>query len=432
VSEPFALQVYRAIASTAEPVADWVLRRRLNRGKEIAQRVGERRGIATLARPAGPLIWLHGASVGELTSVLPLIERLHARGLDLLVTSGTVTSSKLAAQRLPHGIAHQFIPFDIPAYVRCFLDHWRPQLALFVESDLWPNMLTETAARGIPMLLTNARLSERSFERWQRFPRSIGHLLSRFELTLARTQIDADRLNALSAPRVIITGDLKLDVPAPPAEPTALAVLKAAIGNRPLLAAASTHPGEDEHVIAAHRALRHRHPNLLTVIAPRHPERGAQIAELARAAGSSCALRSQGPLPADDIGIYIADTLGELGLLYRIAPAVFIGGSLVQHGGQNPIEAAKLGAAVLHGPNVWNFAEIYAALDQAQGALQVANGETLTSAFAELLATPEKGVAIGRTGENTVRALGGGLARTLAALEPYLAKLKQQRDRTDA
>jgi 3-deoxy-D-manno-octulosonic-acid transferase len=425
VSEPFALKAYRAIASAAEPVAGWLLNSRLKRGKEIAERVGERRGLATVARPVGPLIWLHGASVGELNSVLPLIERLHARGLDLLVTSGTVTSSKVAAQRLPHGVIHQFVPFDIPAYVRRFLDHWRPQLALFVESDLWPNMLIETAARRIPMLLVNARLSERSFNRWRRFPANIGYLLGRFELALARTALDSERLQALSAPRVTITGDLKLDVPAPPAEPTALAVLKAAIGSRPLLAAASTHPGEDEHVIAAHRALVNAYPGLLTIIAPRHPERGPQIAELARAAGLSCRLRSQAMLPAEDIQIYIADTLGELGLLYRIAPAVFIGGSLVQHGGQNPIEPAKLGAAVLHGPHVWNFAEIYTALDSAQGALPVDNGEALTRAFAELLATPDKMAALGQTGKATVDALGGGLDRTLAALEPYLANLQR-------
>jgi 3-deoxy-D-manno-octulosonic-acid transferase len=432
VSEPFALSAYRAFAAAAEPVADWLLLRRLKRGKEIPARIGERRGLATLPRPSGPLIWLHGASVGELNSVLPLIERLHARGLDLLVTSGTVTSSRVAAQRLPHGIAHQFVPFDVPAYVRRFLDHWRPQLALFVESDLWPNMLIETAARGIPLLLVNARLSERSFERWRRIPASIRYLLERFDLALARTALDAERLHALSAPRVAITGDLKLDVPAPPAEPTALAVLKASVGTRPLLAAASTHPGEDEHIIAAHRALRERHANLLTIVAPRHPERGTQIAELARAAGLSCALRSKGMLPTDEIDIYIADTLGELGLLYRLAPAVFIGGSLVQHGGQNAIEAAKLGAAVLHGPHVWNFSDIYTALDAAKGAVPIASSEALTQAFADLLSAPEKTAATGQAAKSTVDALGGGLDRTLVALEPYLAKLERERDRSDA
>lgn len=432
MNEPFALSIYRVVASAAEPAAGWLVKRRLKRGKEIPERVRERRGVATLPRPAGPLVWLHGASVGELNSVLPLIERLHARGLDLLVTSGTVTSAQVAAQRLPHGIAHQFVPFDIPDYVGRFLDHWRPQLALFVESDLWPNMLTEAAGRGIPLLLVNARLSKRSYERWRRFPSAIGHLLSRFDLALARTQLDADRLKALSAARVTVTGDLKLDVPAPPADPAELAVLQGAIGTRPLLAAASTHPGEDEHVMATHRALRDKHPGLLTIVAPRHPERGPQIAQLARAAGLSSALRSQGALPSADIEIYIADTLGELGLLYRTAPAVFMGGSLVQHGGQNPIEPAKLGAAVLHGPHVSNFAEIYSALDMAGGALPVADADALTAVFAELLKAPNRAAAIGAPGKATVDALGGALDRTLAALEPYLAELERQRDRIDA
>jgi 3-deoxy-D-manno-octulosonic-acid transferase len=432
MSEPFAMRAYRAIASAAEPGARWLLANRLKRGKEIAERICERRGLSVKSRPTGPLIWLHGASVGELNSVLPLIERLSARGLNLLVTSGTVTSSQVAAQRLPAGAVHQFVPFDIPAYVRRFLDHWRPQLALFVESDLWPNTLIETAARNIPMLLVNARLSERSFRRWRLMPASIRYLLSRFDLALARTALDAERLNALSAPRVVTTGDLKLDVPAPPADPATLVALKAATGARPLIAAASTHPGEDEHVIAAHRALRSRHPGLLTIIAPRHPERGAQIAELARASGLPSVLRSQGALPVGDTEIYIADTLGELGVLYRAVRTVFIGGSLIEHGGQNPIEAVKLGAAVLHGPHVWNFAEIYSALDRAHGALPLAHGDAMTAAFADLLTQPDKVSAIGTAGKMTVDALGGALDRTLAVLGPYFAKLEQQWERIDA
>ncbi len=187
MTEPFTVRAYRAILAAAEPGTRWLLANRLKRGREVPERIGERRGLSSRSRPAGPLIWLHGASVGELNSVLPLIERLAARGLNLLVTSGTVTSSQVAAQRLPAGVVHQFVPFDIPAYVRRFLEHWRPQLALFVESDLWPNMLTETAARGVPMLLINARLSERSFRRWQLMPASIRYLLSRFDLILART-----------------------------------------------------------------------------------------------------------------------------------------------------------------------------------------------------------------------------------------------------
>jgi 3-deoxy-D-manno-octulosonic-acid transferase len=425
VSEPLGLRLYRLLTCAAEPLSGLLFAQRLNRGREIPQRLSERRGIANVARPAGPLIWLHGASVGELMSVLPLIARLHARGLPLLVTSGTVTSSQLAEQRLPDGVIHQFVPLDVPAYARRFLAHWRPQLALFVESDLWPNLLRETAARNVPMLLVNARLSERSFRRWQRLPKTIAHILRQFTLALARTPLDAERLKVLGGERVVITGDLKLDVPAPPADADALAALRDAIGARPLLAAASTQPGEDEEVLRAHRELRSRHPNLLTVIAPRHPERGPQIAELARTMGCSVALRSQGALPAADTDVYIADTLGELGLLYRIAPLVFIGGSLIRHGGQNPIEPAKLGACVLHGPHVWNFAEIYSALDKADGAVPIDDAQGLRAQFAELLAHPQRAAGIGRAGKATVDALGGGLDRTLAALEPYLSKLQQ-------
>lgn len=425
MSEPLGLRAYRLVTSAAEPLSGFLFAQRLKRGRENPERLNERRGMAGAARPAGPLIWLHGASVGELMSVLPLIARLHARGLSLLVTSGTVTSSQLADQRLPDGVIHQFVPLDVPAYARRFLDHWRPQLALFVESDLWPNLLQETAARNVPMVLVNARLSERSFRRWQRFPKHIAHLLRHFSLALARTPLDAERLDALGAERVVVTGDLKLDVPPPPADVDALAKLREAIAGRPLLAAASTHSGEDEHVLAAHRELRGTHPRLLTIIAPRHPERGAQITDLARTIGCSAVLRSQGALPAAETEIYVADTLGELGLLYRTAPLVFIGGSLIRHGGQNPIEAAKLGACVLHGPHVWNFAETYAALDQAAGAVPIEDGQGLRDKFAELLTDPQRVDGIGGAGKAIVDALGGGLDRTLAALEPHLAKLTQ-------
>ena len=427
MSEPLGLRIYRLLTSAAEPLSGLLFAQRLKRGRENPERVNERRGIASVARPLGPLVWLHGASVGELTSVLPLISHLHARGLSLLVTSGTVTSSQLAEQRLPGGVVHQFVPFDVPAYARRFLEHWKPQLALFVESDLWPNLLQETAARGVPMVLVNARLSERSFRRWQRFPNIIAHMLRRFALALARTSLDAERLSALRAERVVITGDLKLDVPAPPADADALAELKQAIGERPLLAASSTHSGEDEQVLFAHCELRGAHPGLLTIIAPRHPERGPQIADVARSMGCAVSLRSQGTLPAAETDVYIADTLGELGLLYRLAPFVFIGGSLIRHGGQNPIEAAKLGACVLHGPHVWNFAETYAALDMANGAVPIDDAQALRARFAELLANPQRVPEIGGAGKGIVDALGGGLDRTLAALEPYLARLQQGR-----
>jgi 3-deoxy-D-manno-octulosonic-acid transferase len=421
---PASLRAYRLLSAAARPLTPLLLAQRLKRGKEHRQRFGERRGESHLERPAGPLVWLHGASVGELASVLPLIESIAARDINMLVTTGTVTSSGLAEQRLPRGVLHQFMPLDVPVFVRRFLDHWQPDLALFVESDLWPNVVIETSRRDVPMVLVNGRLSERSFRRWNRLPTAIVNLLERFDVCLARTPADGERLSGLGAGNVITTGNLKLDVPAPPANAEKLKALQLAIGGRPIMAAASTHAGEEELMIAAHQRLRANFPGLLTIIAPRHPERGLDIA--AAAGTLSVALRSRGELPKRATEIYVADTLGELGLLYRIAPVVFVGGSLIKHGGQNPIEAAKLGAAVLHGPHVWNFSEIYAALDEAHGAELVGDANRLTAGLAVLLGQPAARQRIAEAGRATVESLGGALDRTLQMLDPYLMQLQLQ------
>jgi 3-deoxy-D-manno-octulosonic-acid transferase len=421
---PASLRAYRLLSAAARPLTPLLLAQRLKRGKEHRQRFGERRGESHLERPEGPLVWLHGASVGELASVLPLIESIAARDINMLVTTGTVTSSGLAEQRLPRGVLHQFMPLDVPVFVRRFLEHWQPDLALFVESDFWPNVVIETSRRDVPMVLVNGRLSENSFRRWNRLPTAIVNLLERFELCLARTPADGERLSGLGAGNVITTGNLKLDVPAPPADAEKLKALELAIGRRPIMAAASTHAGEEELMIAAHQRLRTNFPGLLTIIAPRHPERGPEIA--AAAGTLSVALRSRGELPKRTTEIYVADTLGELGLLYRMAPVVFVGGSLIKHGGQNPIEAAKLGAAVLHGPHVWNFSEIYAALDQAHGAELVSDANRLTAGFAALLGQPATCQRIAEAGRATVESLGGALGRTLQMLDPYLMQLQLQ------
>jgi len=427
---PLSLRLYQLASTAGSPMAPRVLARRLNRGKEHPQRLAERRGEASLRRPRGPLVWVHGASVGEMLAAVPLIERLRARDFAVLVTSGTVTSAALAEQRLPDGAIHQFVPLDAPRFVRRFLDHWRPQLALFVESDLWPNLILSCAERKIPMILINGRLSERSLRRWRLVRGAIGALLGRFDLCLAQSITDAERYGELGAPRVTTTGNLKLDVPAPPADPAALARLRQAVAGRPIIAAASTHPGEEEAMLAAHRRLREKFPALLTVIAPRHPARGESIGQIATAAGLAVALRSRRGEPLTDTGVYIADTLGELGLIYRIAPIVLMGGSLARHGGQNPIEAARLGAAVLHGPHVWNFAEIYATLDEAHGAELVADETALAARLAAWLADPSARQAVADAAARAVEQLGGAFERTLAALEPYLMQLRLERRAT--
>ena len=427
---PAALRAYRLLSAAVTPLAPLLLAGRVKRGKEHRVRFSERRGESRIARPQGALVWLHGASVGELASVLPLIERIAARGVNILVTSGTVTSGGLAEQRLPGGVIHQFVPVDVPRFVRRFLNHWQPDLALFVESDLWPNIMIETSARKVPMILINGRLSERSFQRWRYLPATIVNLLQRFDLCLARTQDDARRFGELGAPRIVTSGNLKLDVPAPPADPAKLAALGNAIGDRPVIAAASTHAGEEAIVIEAHRRLRGNFPALLTLIAPRHPERGGGVVKIARAAGLQAGLRTRGQLPDAATDIYVADTMGELGLIYRLTPIVFVGGSLVRHGGQNPIEAAKLGAAILHGPHVGNFAELYAALDDAHGAELVTDADWLTASFGAWLSDPQACARVADTARTTVDALGGALERTLQSLEPYLMQL-QLRQRVD-
>lgn len=427
---PVSLRAYRLLSAAATPLAPLLLARRLKRGKEHRGRLAERRGQTRLPRPKGPMVWVHGASVGEIAAVLPLIKRIAARRLGVLVTSGTVTSGGLAEQRLPRGVIHQFVPLDAPRYVRRFLGHWRPDLALFVESDLWPNTIIETSARGVPMIVVNGRLSEASFHRWRLLPAMIVALLGRLDLCLTGTPVDASRFTELGAPRVLTTGNLKFDAPSLPADHDMLADLRTAIGARPVIAATSTHAGEESAVIGAHRRLRDNFPGLLTIIAPRHPERGPDIGELARAAGLTAALRSRGERPGAATDIYVADTVGELGLVYRLAPVVFIGGSLVKHGGQNPIEAAKLGAAILHGPHVWNFAEAYAALDAAHGAEPVADAGRLAGALAAWLSDPAARTHSAEAARATVEALGGALERTLRSLEPYLMQL-QLRGRAD-
>ncbi|MEA2934240.1 MAG: 3-deoxy-D-manno-octulosonic-acid transferase [Variibacter sp.] len=423
---PFPLRAYRGLAAAATPFMPLVWSRRARNGKEHPTRGRERKGEATVRRPNAPLIWMHGASVGEMMSIMPLIHHFPAHGFAVLVTSGTLTSARVAEARFPDGAVHQFIPYDNPRYVRRFLDYWQPDLALFAESDLWPNLITTASQRGIPMMLLNGRVSERSFTRWRKAPKSIAALLGKFDLCLAQSVQDAERYSELGAPRVLFTGNLKLDVPAPPADEQALQEFRAAIGNRPVIAAASTHPGEEKLVIDLHRELHQSFPGLLTLIAPRHPERGPGVLEIARVAGVRAVARSAGSLPDRRTDVYVADTIGELGIIYRAAPIVFMGGSLVRHGGQNPIEPAKLGAAIVHGPHVWNFAEIYAALDQAQGAAEVGDEATLMNRIATWLANPHKRMAAADAATQTVESLAGARTRTLAALEPYLLQLRLQ------
>ena len=418
------LRVYRKLSFAMVPLAPALIKRRLKQGKEDPARVGERRGLSPDTRPHGPLVWIHGASVGEVLAAAALIERLRALNLRILLTSGTVTSAAIVAKRFPPDIIHQYVPYNSPRYVARFLDHWRPSLALFIESDLWPNLILSSAARRLPMVLINGRMSPRSFPRWRRVSNTISALLEKFEVCLAQSDTDAERFSALGSRNVLTTGNLKLDVPAPPADHDKLEKLMAVTRGRPAIVAASTHPGEEEMLVEAHKTLARYFPGLLTVIVPRHPDRGDAIAGVVAAAGRHAALRSREELPTATSDIYVADTMGELGLFYRFAPIVFMGGSLVPHGGQNPIEAIKLGASVVHGPHVFNFSDVYEALDKAGGARLAETPEALVKQLGQLLADPKAREISLAASERVVGELGGALDRTMNALEPYLLQLR--------
>jgi 3-deoxy-D-manno-octulosonic-acid transferase len=373
------------------PVAARVERRKvLDAGMDPA-RAGEKLGHATEARPNGPLIWFHAASVGESLSVLSLIERMGQAlpRAQFLITSGTPTSADLVARRMPPRCRHQFAPLDAPGPLRRFLSHWRPDAAIFVESELWPQMVVRTHQAGVPLALVNARMSERSAARWRRLPRTAHMLLGSFRLILTQTDDLARILVTLGAEsgRVRKGPNLKaLSAPLPMDE-SLVAMMRERLENRPVWVAASTHPGEEELVLNAHARLLETHPDLCLILAPRHPARGDEVAAMISERGWPVPRRSAGDRP--DGSVYLADTLGELGSWYALAPFAFLGGSLTPVGGHNPYEVAQAGAAVLTGPHVFNFEDTFAAMTRAGCARIVDDPQALAQA-ADLWLSNEK------------------------------------------
>ncbi|MGL4634980.1 MAG: 3-deoxy-D-manno-octulosonic acid transferase [Beijerinckiaceae bacterium] len=426
------MRAYGGVSSLLYPAVRPLLNSRRKKGKEDAVRLPERKGIASLPRPEGVLIWLHGASVGEVISLLPIAEHFTSKGVHVMVTSGTVTSAEVAARRLPKGAFHQFVPLDLPAYVKRFLDHWKPDIGVFAESELWPNLVHAAQKSGTHLVIVNGRMSERSFNRWKRLPSFITSMLSRFELVLAQTEADGDRLRLLGAPRVQTIGNLKYDVTPPPADAAKLAALSAATKGRPVFVAASTHPGEEEQVAEAHRIAKAAVPGLLTVLIPRHPGRGAEVAELVFKTGLSVARRSEGALPDIHTDIYVADTIGELGLFYRLSSLSYLGGSLVMRGGQNPIEPAKLGNGILYGPNVHNFTEVFEALATAKGAFMVQDADALGQTVGRLIRDEKLLSRMAEAAAHTVEAMSGANQRAIDALEPFLVQAHLERAAQDA
>jgi 3-deoxy-D-manno-octulosonic-acid transferase len=411
------LSAYLALGPALQPLAPWLLKRRLAQGKEDPMRWREKLGHPTLPRPQGPLIWLHAVSVGEGLSVLPLLNRLVVSGATVLVTSTTVTSARLLADRLPKGCLHQFLPLDLPGPVKRFLDHWRPDLAVFVESEFWPRLLRDTQAHNIPMVLVNARISDKSARNWRRVPGLARALLSGFTALTAPEPRVAALLAELGADPASIrtTGSLKRGTGRLPVDARTLANLRHALNGRKAWLAASTHPGEEDAILDAHQVLNDR----LLILAPRHPQRGEAIRDLITARGLNVAQRSLDEPITPETQVYLADTLGEMGLWFDLCPISFIGGSLVPVGGHNAYEAVAHGSAVITGPHVSNFAALYDSLLQAKGAVMVPDA----TALAEVIRTlddPATLTAQTKAADAAISAEGDATAETAALVLSFL------------
>ncbi len=413
---PLPLALYAAATALAEPLAPWLLRARARKGKEDPARIDERMGRSAMARPDGPLVWLHGVSVGESLSLLPLVAGLRARRpeLTILVTCGTVTAATLLGQRLPPGVIQQFAPVDTPAAAARFLDHWRPGAAVFVESELWPNLILAARARGVRLALVSARMTEASARGWARVPATARTLLGAFDLVLPQDAETAARLAGLGArtgPRL----NLKLAGPPPPVDADTVRALKAAIGERPVVLAASTHPGEERLIAGAVPE------GALLVVAPRHPARGAAVAAELAGAGWVTSRRAAGEPLTPATTAYVADTLGELGAFFTVAQVVVMGGSFVAGiGGHNPLEPARLGRPVVTGPHVANAREVYAALFAEAAAIEAADAGALARHIAGLLAYPHIARRTGEAAAAYARRQGAALEAALDLLEPLL------------
>ncbi|WP_082733998.1 3-deoxy-D-manno-octulosonic acid transferase [Polycladidibacter hongkongensis] len=414
------LKTYRALGHLLGSPLQLLYARRVKRGKEDPARKHERFGKPQHGRPDGPLVWVHAASVGETNAVLPLIKSLVAQDVNVLLTTGTLTSYSYFQRAKLDGVIHQFVPYDIAPALQPFLDHWQPQVAITVESEIWPATFSELKQRGIPLAIVNGRMSPRSFANWSRIGNMAKSTFAAAHLVVAQTPEDAERFARLGAQLTVVSGNIKFDGAVLEADQNDLLQLTQVTAKRPLWLAASTHPGEEEVVIAAHKALKQAHPNLLTILVPRHPERGEKIAAMIKEAGLQCMRRSLEQQPEAACDVYLADTLGELGLFYALAPIVFLGGSLMPIGGHNILEPAQLDCAVLSGPYTDNFQRIFAQFVGAGGAEIVADEQELVSHLKALFTSDEKVGQMATAAGEIARSGRGALARTQAALLPLI------------
>ena len=417
------LTAYSWAGALAYPFIGTYVTWRATKGKEDRSRRRERYGLSKLRRPPGPLVWMHAASVGETNAVVPLIERILASDINMVLTTGTVTSAKVADERLGGRVIHQYVPLDLKPAVSNFLNHWRPDLAIIAESEIWPVTILELGARRVPQVLVNGRLSDRSYASWKKRPFLAEALFENLAHVVAQSELDGERFASLGARPVTVSGNLKVDTKPLPVDDTALNQLRRQIGARRTWAAVSTHAGEEAVAGEVHGLLKQRHPGLLTIIVPRHPERAGEIAGALAAAGLKVARRSlQEPVVADT-DIYLGDTIGEMGLYLRLTEIAFVGRSLTAQGGQNPLEPAMLHTAVLSGVNVQNFRDAYQRLIDRGGAKLVRDRDMLAGAVNFLLKNPSARRDMIAAGTSAVEDMRGALDRTFRALDPFIHPL---------
>ncbi|MEM6372578.1 MAG: 3-deoxy-D-manno-octulosonic acid transferase [Pseudomonadota bacterium] len=389
---PALFLLYKTLTALALP---FVARRVVNKLRAAGvsiDRAHERLGHATAERRAGPLLWFHGASVGEAKSVLPLMARIAADHPEaaLLLTSGTATSAEAVAKRLPHRAVHQFSPLDGSGPMARFVRHWRPDLCLLVESELWPTLLDTCARRDIPVALLNARLSDSSAQGWKRFPNTAKYVLRGITCAHCQDMRSRNHLRDMGLDMAQQGANLKSMIGPSLITQAVIDAAHADLAGRPIWVAASTHPGEEEQVLRAHKALLNDHPALCLILVPRHPDRASAVADLIRAAGLSMAQRSTGDTLQGGAQVYLADTMGETDLWYALSPIVFLGGSFAEVGGHTPFEPAAAHTAILHGPLYANFAETYAAFLAQDASVEVADEMALADNIRTLLTHPSR------------------------------------------
>ena len=414
---------YRWMGAAIYPVVGPYIALRATKGKEEHNRRSERYGKSQIARPDGPLVWVHAASVGETSAVIPLISRIASKGVKVVLTTGTVTSAKLAAERLGDQIIHQYVPLDMKPAVSNFLSYWQPDLALIAESEIWPMTILELGARRVPQILVNGRLSDRSFAAWKRQSYLAEALFENLSHVIAQSEVDGSRFAELGARPVTVSGNLKVDTTPPPADPAEVQQFLQMIGLRPAWAAISTHDGEEEVVGEVHKMVEVRHPGLLTILVPRHPDRAASIVSMLEAKGLRVARRSTGDKIKADTQVYLGDTIGEMGLFLRLTEVAFVGRSLTATGGQNPLEPAALGTAVLSGQNVQNFRDSYKKLIGDGNARLVKDKDMLAAGVSYLLGNDEVRKKMVDAGLAAINDMQGALSKTMATLEPYIQPL---------